>query len=145
MLQRIQSIFLLLASGSFFALFGVDFASSSKPSEGLFSDQLYNVLDNPILIGLTALGGVIALISIFLFKNRPLQLRLGYILIIISILLALVAGLLVFNEQSELAPNTTIDDGLGIYLPLIALIGAILANRYIKKDSKLVKSMDRLR
>jgi len=145
MLQRIQSIFLLLTSGAFFSLFAVEFASSDKTAAGIFSDQLYNIMDNPILIGMTALGGALALINIFMFKNRPLQLRLGYLLIVLSILLPLVAGLLMYNEGSLNAPDVGIEDGLGIYMPIIALITTILANRFIKKDNKLVKSMDRLR
>ena len=145
MLQRIQSIFLLLTSGCFFSLFGVNFASSNKSAEGIFSDQLYNVLDNPVLIGMAGVGGILALITIFLFKNRPLQLRLGYLLIVLSILLPLVAFLLMYNEGSQNAPNVEINDGMGIYLPVVALITTVLANRFIKKDNKLVKSMDRLR
>lgn len=145
MLQRIQSIFLLLSSGAFFSLFAVSFASSDKTAVGIFSDQLYNVMDNPILIGLTVIGGALALINIFMFKNRPLQLRLSNLLIVLCILLPLVAGLLMYNEGSLNNPNVTIDDGLGIYLPIIALITTILAIRFIKKDNNLVKSMDRLR
>ncbi len=102
-------------------------------------------MDNPILIGMTVIGGALALINIFMFGNRSLQLRLGYILIILSILLPLVAGLLMYSEGSLNAPDVGIDDGLGIYLPIVALVTTILANRFIKKDNKLVKSMDRLR
>jgi len=145
MLQRIQSIFLLLTSGAFFSLFAIDFASSDKTAAGIFSDQLYNIMDNPILIGMTAIGGALALINIFMFRNRPLQLRLGYLLIVLSILLPLVAALLMYNEGSLNNPDVAINDGLGIYVPIIALITTILANRFIKKDSNLVKSMDRLR
>lgn len=145
MLQRIQSIFLLLTSGSFFSLFAVNFASSNKAANGIFADQIYNIMDNPVLIGLTALGGAMALVAIFLFKNRPLQLRLGYLLIVLSILLPLVAALLMYNEGSQNAPDVSIDDGIGIYLPIVGLISTILANRFIKKDNNLVKSMDRLR
>lgn len=145
MLQRIQSIFLLLTGGAFFSLFAVEFASSNKAAEGIFADQLYNVMDNPILIAMTAIGGALAIITIFLFKNRPLQLRLGYLLIVLSILLPLVAALIMYNEGSLNAPNVDINDGLGIYLPIVALITTILATRFISKDNKLVKSMDRLR
>ena len=145
MLQRIQSLFLLLTSIAFFLLFRINFASSSKSLEGVFSDQMYNVMDNPILIGLAALGGAIALITIFMFKNRPLQLRLGYILITLCILLPLVAALLVFNEQGDQISGDVVSDELGIYLPIVGLITTFLANRFIKRDNKLVKSMDRLR
>ena len=145
MLQRIQSIFLLLTSIAFFLLFAVNFASSEKSYEGVFSDQIYNIMDSPILIGLTVLGGILALINIFMFKNRPMQLRLGYILITLCILLPLVAFLLVFNEKGPQISYDTINDGFGIYLPILGLITTIIANRFINKDNKLVKSMDRLR
>lgn len=145
MLQRIQSIFLLLTSTSFFSLFALNFATSNKSAKGIFSDQIYNIMDNPILIGLTVIAGVMALITIFMFKNRPLQLRLGYILIVMSILLPLVAGLLMYNEGVLNAPDVEINDSVGIYLPLLAILTTLLANRFIKKDNKLVKSMDRLR
>lgn len=145
MLQRIQSIFLLLTSGAFFSLFAVNFASSDKSANGIFSDQLYNIMDNPILIAMTVIGGALALIAIFMFKNRPLQLRMSYLLIVLSILLPLVAALLMYNEGSMNAPNVNIEDGLGIYLPIAAIIATIVAIRFIKKDNKLVKSMDRLR
>jgi len=145
MLQRIQSLFLFLTSGAFFSLFAVNFASSDKSAIGIFSDQLYNVMDNPILIGMTAIAGALALINIFLFKNRPLQLRLSNLLIVLAILLPLVAGLLMYNEGSLNNPDVAINDGLGIYLPIVALITTILAIRFIKKDNNLVKSMDRLR
>lgn len=145
MLQRIQSIFLLLTSGTFLSLFTVDFASSDKTAVGFFADKIYNVFDSPILIGLAAMGGALALVNIFMFKNRPLQLRLGYLLIVLSILLPLVAFLLMYKEGSLNAPDVNIEDGIGVYIPVIGIITTVLANRFIKKDDKLVKGMDRLR
>jgi len=145
MIQRIQSLFLLLASGVFFALFGVDFASSDASAPGIFADKLYNIMDNPILIGLAVLGGALALVNIFLFRNRSLQMRLGYLLMVLSILLPVLAILLMLNDGGVNESSIDVDDGLGIYLPILALILAILANRFIKKDNNLVKSMDRLR
>ena len=65
-------------------------------------------------------------------------------LIVLAILLPALAAWLVFSQQG--APSTSgIDDGLGLFLPVAALIFAVLANLFIKKDDKLVKSMDRLR
>ena len=145
MIQRIQSIFLLLASITFFLQFVFNFATSDKPSPGFLNDTVYNVSDNPVLLGLSILGGAVALISIFLCRNRPLQLRLGYLVIVLSILLPLVAFLLMYNEPTGLSKGVEINDGFAIYLPIIGLITTILANRYISKDNKLVKSMDRLR
>jgi len=104
----------------------------------------YNIHDSPVLIGLTVIGGLVTLGAIFLFNNRPLQKRLSYLGIVMAILLPLVAFLLIYNERTGDALGT-INDGLGIYPPIVALIFAVLAGRAIGKDDKLVKSMDRLR
>ncbi len=145
MIQRIQSIFLLLASGSFFSLFGLPFASTDTPSAQLFADGIYEIFDNPLLLGLTAVGGGVALLNIFLFKNRGLQLRLGFLTITCSILLALAAMYLFYQESGMMAEASVPEDELGIFAPVSALIFGILANFFIKKDEKLVRSADRLR
>lgn len=144
MIQRIQSIFLFLASASFWGLFGLPFAKSEASMAGIFQDQLYNIFDNPILIALTALGGVLALIAIFLFKNRPLQRKLGFGIITMGILLIVVSLVLVLQDgQSDAI--AAINEQFGLALPIMGIVFAAFANRYIKKDDKLVKSMDRLR
>lgn len=145
MIQRIQSVFLLLTSITFFLQFVFYFATSDKSTPHFMTDKVYNVLDNPVLIGMTVLGGVVSLIAIFMFRNRPLQIRLGYFAIVLCILLPLVAFLLIYNEGTALVEGTIINDGIGAYLPIVGLITTILANRFINKDNKLVKSMDRLR
>ena len=144
MIQRIQSIFLFLASVSFWGLFGLPFAKSEAVMPGIFADQLYNVFDNPLLITLTVIGGIIALLAIFLFNNRSMQKKLNYGIITISILLLGVAALLVFQDEHT-ESVASISEGFGLGLPVFAIIFSILANRYIGKDDKLVKSMDRLR
>ncbi len=144
MIQRVQSIFLFLSSASFFGLFGLPLATSDSEMAGLFEDKVYNIFDNPILIGLTCLGGILALVAIFLFKNRPLQKKLGYGVLTLSILTMIVALLLVFqDDQSDLTSN--INEQIGLGLPILVIIFTLLANRFIGKDEKLVKSMDRLR
>lgn len=145
MIQRIQSIFLLISSASFWALFAFPFASSDEPTEAFLADKVYEVTDHVVLLVLVILGGVVALFSIFLFKNRPLQIRLSYLSLVIAILVPLTAVLLFYSEATKNFLNVGIDDGLGIYIPIIAIIGSILAVRYIRKDDRVVRSMDRLR
>lgn len=143
MIQRLQSIFLLLASGSCFGLFGTDAADSPTPVEtsALFADASFDVFDSPVLIACFALAGVLLLANIFLFKNRPLQSKIAS-----GAMLLIVAGVgfaayLFFS--SEVPANVTPD--LGVGLPVISIIFGILAGRYIKADEKLVRSADRLR
>ena len=73
MIQRIQTLFYLLAAGSFGSLFHFPFASTDATSTDVFSDKLYNVFDNPILMVLAGLGALLGLIALFMFKKRPLQ------------------------------------------------------------------------
>ena len=94
---------------------------------------------------LCGLGGLLSIVAIFLFNNRPLQAKLSYLAIVFSILLPLVAFLLLFNEQTFTTQSDKIDDAFGLYLPFISLIFSILAARFIGKDESTVRSMDRLR
>ena len=144
MIQRIQSLFLLLSSAAFWTEFALPFATTDVASQGVMNDLVYNIHDSPVLIGLTIIGGLVTLSAIFLFNNRPLQKRLSYLGIVMAILLPLIAFLLIYNERTGDALST-INYDLGIFPPLVALIFAVLAGRAIGKDDKLVKSMDRLR
>lgn len=146
MIQRIQSIYLLLSATGFGALFLLPFATSSKPIPQFMQDMIYNVQDSPILIGLTAIGLILALVAIFVFKNRSLQQKLTILTIICSIFVPLVAVLLMYNEGTAFNEATTIiEDEAGLYMPIISLVFGFLAYKGIQKDDKLVKSMDRLR
>lgn len=145
MIQRIQSIFLLLTSVAFFLQFVFNLAVSDQAVASSLSDKIFNVFDNSILIGIAALGGVVALINIFLFRNRPLQIKLGYLLILLCIILPVVAAILLNVEDSSIFSTVSLTPGIGLFLPLVGLITTLLANRYINKDEKLVRSSDRLR
>ena len=52
---------------------------------------------------------------------------------------------LTYNAQSEILPNILGEYKLGLFMPAIALILNSIANRYIRKDEKLVRSVDRIR
>lgn len=145
MIQRIQSVFLLLASLSFWSLFKLPFAASDKTASPFFEDQLLNINDHTLLLILSILGGLVTAASIFLFKNRTLQMRLGILNIIFSIFLIIVAVWLVFSKAPSIDSTLEISDKMGLYMPVISLILVGLANYFIKKDENLVKSMDRLR
>lgn len=143
MIQRLQSIFLLLASGSCFGLFGTDAADTAAPVAGsrLFDDGSFNVFDDPILLGIFGLAGVIFLADIFLFKNRNLQKMISRVGVFV---LTAGVGFGAFMWSSDQAMATSTPD-FGLAFPVLALIFAVLAGRYIQKDEKLVRSADRLR
>jgi peptidoglycan/LPS O-acetylase OafA/YrhL len=147
MIQRIQTLFLLLAAICSFLLFAFPFASvpAKVENSALFSnDTVYNLSDNYALLAFYALVGVIALAAIFLFNNRPRQIMVGKVAMGIH-LLAIILTIVFFSQDAVMQSETTPNDQLGLYAPIIGLVMLILAVRAIQKDEKLVKSMDRLR
>lgn len=145
MIQRIQTVFLILAAASFGALFVFPMATSDKPTAQFLADKIFDVSDHPALIGLTGLGIVMALISIFLYRNRPVQLKLCYGIISLAILLPIAAFLLFTNASAGMDASVQVMDEPGMFLPLVAILFGSLAVYFIRKDDRLVKSMDRLR
>jgi hypothetical protein len=146
MIQRIQSIFLFLASGACFGLFGTDAADSEVQIDNsqLFNDGSYTIFDDPVLIGVFALAGLIFLVNIFLFRNRPLQMKLSLLAVVLAVVGAGYGAFRYFTDAAaEIASAVTPD--IGLALPVLALIFGFLSRNYIKQDEKLVRSADRLR
>lgn len=115
---------------------------SIKDSSGLAGIPTYYLgLLAVIIVG-------IAISNIFLYKNRPLQSKLGvamFVLILVFLsLMFFVYPEFVISKMgggSEMQVNYTIYSFFGV-LPLAFVL---LANKAIQKDEKLVKSADRLR
>ena len=149
MIQRIQSIFLLLASGSLFGQFGLPYLQTplNDPSRTLpvLADGVFNPFDNIGLLCLTVLAGLASLLAIFLFRNRAMQTRFTIGALLASGLLLALAGFMAYNTLSSLPPNGSAQYQAGLALPVVALVFQWLAGRSIRKDEQLVRSMDRLR
>lgn len=147
MIQRIQSIFLFLASACSFSLFGLPFANVEEKvaNSALFSnDTVYNLSDSTALLGVYVLAGFLALAAIFLFKNRKQQTVVARIAAVVN-LIGIILAVVLFMQDPVMESSVTPDDGLGLYLPILGFVLNLLAIRAIGKDEKLVKSMDRLR
>jgi len=150
MIQRIQSIFLLLAALCLGLLFidSFDFAKANNiaGSDPILGDGDYDTNDHPLLMGLVIAGMIISLITIFLFKNRNLQSNITKLAMVIIIGLVAAAGYY-FAQNESLAEslNGSLELSFGWASPTLALIFAVFALRGINKDENLVKSMDRLR
>jgi peptidoglycan/LPS O-acetylase OafA/YrhL len=147
MIQRIQSIFLLLASASAFALFAVPFGTTPEPvaNSEIYGDGIYNIQDSMGLLILFCVAGGLALISIFLYNNRKTQLLVGRLAIVANIIGFILAIVFYFNNTAELQEINDNENYIGFSLPLVFLLFAILAQRAISKDDRLVRSSDRLR
>lgn len=145
MIQRIQTIFLFLSGLCLLSLFWLPFATSEVAIPHLFSDMTYDVYDSPLLMGLTAIGALLSIIAIFLYNKRTTQLKLSNFTIVASVLIIVLAIILVLNDSQTTEGAETITESLGIGMPILSIIFSALASRFINKDEKTVRSMDRLR
>ncbi|GGE31890.1 DUF4293 domain-containing protein [Psychroflexus planctonicus] len=85
---------------------------------------------------------VLALISIFLFKKRKLQFVLGRLNILINFF---AIGFFVYTALNLPGEMEISEKGIGGLIPLVSIVFLALANKAIKKDEDLVKSVDRFR
>ena len=136
MIQRIQSIWLLLASACAFAGFKFSFYSGTKLNAPLLH-QLNASSTFLLMISTITVGGL-AFVTIFLFKKRKLQLWLC----VLGILLEALLLFLFYRETTTFTQGTY---SFTAILHGIILIAFVLAARAINKDSKMVKDSDRLR
>ena len=138
MIQRIQSVYLLIASIALGLLFiPLSIGTSTPTPEGMFSDGILNTYDNIVLIALNALPAIDFLTAIFLFANRKVQMIVTSMGTLLSSAVGGIYAYLVMNNAAQVA--------LGAVMPLIALVCGYLAFRSIKKDEETVRSADRLR
>lgn len=150
MIQRIQTLFLLVAFGLIISLFFIDIAHFNNGIvynlNGFHSNISQNLspINQPIWLQGGAIFSIILLVVIiFLFKNRKLQMKLALFAIVILLLLD---GLIYYNLTiSEPTLNALVDFNLPILFPIVASVLVFLAYWYIRKDDNLIKSLDRLR
>lgn len=152
MIQRVQSIFLALAALVMALLFNknMSFASLESPlppghSESMFADGVYNNQDHIILLVLSILAIAIPLVTIFLFRNRLLQMKLSRLTIALVFMCIVLTIIFYYLDIKSMRVSAEVNVDLGYLLPVLAIIFLALALRFIKKDEKLVRSADRLR
>ena len=136
MIQRIQTIYLLLTflvTGVL--LFFVPLWTINGKPFYFMQDQVYTVL-----LGLSTMLTIISIIS---YKKRQNQFVMGRLNIILNLILL---GLFIYRSLNLSGEAATVSEkGIGMFLPIVAIVLLVLANKAIKKDEDLVKSVDRLR
>jgi hypothetical protein len=137
MIQRIQTVYLLIALvilGTLPFVFPL-FTMSDGKEFHFMNDSFYTVL--------FGLSTTLTLISIMYFKKRQHQFVLNRLTIILNLILL---GLFVYRSLNLSGETVQVSEkGIGMFLPIVAIVFLALANRAIKKDEDLVKSADRLR
>lgn len=157
MIQRIQSIFLLLAVLANLAvlelpvwqsdLSGNSGMISALAFEGENTENTLQFFEHADTGNLAMHGGFFAMVilssllltfTIFRYSDRPGQIRLTYIAIIL-IFVEILAAVLLAQSGSTANPQ------IGFALPVVAILLAWLAAKFIRKDEDLVRSVDRIR
>ncbi|OON70880.1 DUF4293 domain-containing protein [Hymenobacter sp. CRA2] len=155
MIQRIQSVFLLLLAICMVCVLFLPIWTKTDPQSNqtltLTATQLTSSAPGQAPIGtyaiaaLAAIAALVALAEIFQYRKRMTQLMLGSLnLLLIS---ATIGACFYYSSQGEQMLNVKMPGNFeaGFYLPTLALLLNLLANRFIRRDEKLVRSMDRLR
>ncbi len=137
MLQRVQSIYLLIAMIATIVLpflFPLWTLQNGK--------DFYFMLDLNFVV-LFGLSSTLSLLSIVSYKKRQNQFVIGRLNIILNLILL---GLFVYRSLNLSGETVEVSEkGIGMFLPIVAIVFLVLANKSIKKDEDLVKSVDRLR
>jgi len=155
MLQRIQSIYLLLAGLAIFGLFLFPLVHNvyvnNKPITvmvtGIYQDvsgQQAHTDFFTALTGATAVVGLLPLGIIFMYKNRKQQIALCYSAMLVIIGYSYWASQMVKTAIGG-SDITMSNYGIGIILLSVSILFVVLAQKAIQRDEKLVKSADRLR
>jgi len=136
MLQRIQTVYMLVAAliiGGLYIWFPL-----------IQDDAGIIVIERkePLVFGLIFVSIAITIISILNYKKRQLQFVLNRLSIILNFILL---GVFVYRALIVSGETLVSEKGIGVFLPIISIVFLVLANKAIKRDEDLVKSVDRLR
>jgi hypothetical protein len=155
MIQRIQSVFLLLLALAMLSLLALPLWHKV---DGLTNQELtltafgyaakgLTVPAGPVWIigALAAASAALAIFEIFQFRSRLRQLMLGSINLLL--ITATLGAEFYFQTKGEQLLNIKLEGQvlIAFYLPTLALLLNLLANRFIRRDEQLVRSADRLR
>lgn len=139
MLQRIQTIYLILAAVVTGVLPFVFPLWKAQTGTEIFDFYFMQEMSYAALFGLST---TLSIISIMGYKKRQNQFVMGRLNIILNLFLL---GLFVYRLLTVSGETSVSEKGIGMFLPIVAIVFLVLANKAIKKDEDLVKSVDRLR
>jgi hypothetical protein len=155
MIQRIQTIYLVMVN--IFALLFIflpigtlEYASLIYHIGfmGIIADDGTQTLEysgmlRTLIMIIPFLIMILTTYTIFIYRNRPLQISLGRLNMLIHILLVVLTFFYLDNIKNQF--EGLFSYGAAIMFPLINMVWLLLANRAIARDEKLVRSADRLR
>ncbi|AIY11786.1 MULTISPECIES: DUF4293 domain-containing protein [Cellulophaga] len=136
MIQRIQTLYLLIVILLTAALpFWVNLWSDVKGKEIFAKDDI-------LISGAFFVSAILALIAIVLYKKRQNQFVVNRLNMILNLFLL---GFFVYRSLNLSGEISVSEKGIGMLIPIFSIVFLVLANKAIRKDEDLVKSVDRLR
>ena len=138
MIQRIQSVYLFLAFILMMGVFIFPIYIINQGADAFYTDEHITLTVLTLAVSLISIG------DIFLFNNRPVQMKVVWGAIVLDLAFIGLAAYHYYQDvQQESIAEISFD--IGVALPFIVLILLYMAYRGIDKDEKLVRSLDRLR
>jgi hypothetical protein len=142
LIQRIQTLWLLLAAGASALMFRLPLweyrrTENVEPARYLAPESL-------LLLALITLSVILAVGSVFLYKNRPLQKKICLLGLILAASILALEVIQVDALRKTLTPVSGLWQ-FGALMPVLMMVFFILAFIGIRKDEALIKSLDRLR
>ncbi len=157
MLQRIQTLFLICTFVAALACFFLPFWNYTGVNPDyiyqltLFkvklisgNSQLLAIGTLPIIV-LNSVSILLSVVSLFFYKKRIMQMKINNYNLLITLIFTVTVFLWIPYMISEALPGAVSQWQPGLIFPLLSVIFLVLANIFIRKDEKLVKSADRLR
>lgn len=141
MVQRIQTVYLLLGALALVALFFFDAIWSGPAAQA-------HAWFTPAVLVLTGLSTGAALAAVFLYANRTRQrsVVVGAQVLTVLLILALFGGLYLSDALTVTEGGAfSVAKFAMLFLPVGAYVLFFLARRAVESDIELVRSMDRLR
>lgn len=136
MIQRVQTLYMFISAlllGALYIWFPV-----------VLGEDGATVIDRqePLVFGMIFLSIALTIISILSYKKRQTQFVLNRLNIISNFVLL---GVFVYRLLTLSGETLISEKGIGVFIPIISIVFLVLANKAIKRDEDLVKSVDRLR
>jgi len=152
MIQRIQSLYLLLITALLIAVLFLPFGVFQTP-DTMYEYTAFSIKQAAVgslyampvwvLAVISVVSATLAFVTIFFYKKRKVQVRLCFWNLLLMVLFYFAYAIFLVTAMNDL--NAGFAVGYGLFLPLIAIILDYLTVLAIRKDEALVKSWDRIR
>jgi len=137
MVQRIQTLYMC------FSIILTGFLGYVFPLWTFDNGKIFFFAMDFKYLALSGAATAVVAMSLISFKNRKQQFVMNRLGMILNLILL---GLLIYRSLNLSGETPLVSEkGIGMLLPIFSIVMLVLANKAIKKDEDLVKSVDRIR